>query len=113
MWFKHRDKTLGINLDLVKDMKLTFEELCQLIECHKIRSDLFEFLEFTNDRKLIKIIFHQLIELEMEIQMIWGFEPNVNKTNSYKWPKCICPYSDNTIMPDELRWVNLNCPLHD
>lgn len=112
MWFQHRNKTLGINLDLVKHQRITFETLCAIIALQKERCDFFSLLEATNDRKLIKILFKQLTEIEYELQMLWGFEPDARFHNSWMWPKCTCPYSDNRHMPPGLQWVNENCPLH-
>lgn len=112
MWFTHRDKNLGINLDFVKEQRITFETFCQIIILHKERADLFDLLMRREDRSLIKIIFNQLTQIEFELQMLWGFEPDAREHKSWRWPRCECPYSDNRHMPYGLQWVTETCPLH-
>lgn len=112
MWFKHKGQDYGIPFALIESQKLTFEEISELVSLHKDRIDLQKILIDTKDVKLMKILFHQLTELEFEIQMMWGFQPDIRKHHSYRWPKCSCPFSDNKRMPEGLMWVTLSCPLH-
>lgn len=112
MWFQHRDKTLGINLDLVADQKITFETFCEIILLHKERYDLFEELRKTKDETLMKIIFNQLTEIEYEIQMLWGWQPNAIMHRSYLWPHCKCPTMDNRDAYPVAQYVDKHCPLH-
>lgn len=112
MWFKHRDKLLAINLDLVREQRVTFESFCEIIQLRKERDDLFELMRRCEDPAFVKIIFNQLTEVEYELQMAWGFEPNAAYHKSWTWPKCECPYSDNRLMPPGKMWVSQHCPLH-
>lgn len=114
MWFKHRDKTLGINLDLVKDQRITFEELCEIVSLQKERADLFQILwdNDTDNKKFLKIIFNQLTQIEYELQMLWGFEPNSVHHKSWRWPHCTCPYHDNQDAYPYMTWRDIKCPFH-
>lgn len=112
MWFKHRNKLLAISLDLVKENRVTFEDFCEIVRLRKERDDLFTLLRTTDDKTFMKIIFNQLTEIEFELQMLWGFEPDKSFHKSWTWPKCECPYWENRHMPRGIQWVYKHCPIH-
>jgi hypothetical protein len=113
MRFTHRGETLGINLRLAISQSITFEELCQIVERHKIREDLLTLMEATQDKNLIQIIFNQLTVNEFELQMLWGFQCDARYHKSWWWPHCICPKMDNEDSFPYQTYVTKGCPLHD
>jgi hypothetical protein len=112
MWFTHRGHRLGVNADLIRERKLDFDTVSQIVALHKERYDLFTLLVKTKNRTFMKILFNQLTQVEFELQMLWGFEPNAIRHRSYLWPKCTCPKSDNDDAFPEIQWIDLKCPLH-
>lgn len=112
MWYQHRGETLGISLDFVKEQRVTFETLCQIVTLHKERYDLFDLLRRTKDRTFMKILFNQITEIEYELQMLWGFEPNAIHHKSWRWPNCKCPQMDKQDWYPVAQVYNSRCPLH-
>jgi hypothetical protein len=116
MWIKHKDKVLGINLDLIREQKIDFDTLCEIVKLHKIRSDLFDILtsiiDPTIESALIRILFKQLREIEFELQILWGFPTNEIMHRSYLLPHCTCPKLDNRDAFPHIQYKDGGCPLH-
>ena len=113
MLYTHKGNTYTIPVMLLLRQNISHEELCAIVKLQKERLDLIEFLEKTTDPILMKIIYHQITELNYDLQILWGFETNEFRYASYDLPHCTCPKIDN----DEdahlgLMWINDSCPLH-
>jgi hypothetical protein len=113
MWFNHRGTVLGVNLDLVKEQRITFEALCGIVQLHKERYDLKNFMGRTTNKRLIKILYKQLTDIEFELQTLWGFELNQIRHMSFLWPHCTCPKMDNRDAFPHVQYYSSNCILHE
>ena len=112
MVIKHRDAYLLLNIDLVKDQRVDFDTLCDIVSLSKERYDLFELLKVTKDKTLMRIIFVQLRNIEFELQFLWGFPENEIRHKSFYWPHCSCPQLDNRDGFPHVQWKDEKCPLH-
>ena len=112
MIYTYKGNIYTIPIQLIIQKNISHEELCEIVKLQKERLDLLEFLEKTTDRILMKIIYHQITEINYDLQILWGFTTNEFKHKPYYLPHCTCPKIDNEDAHLDLIWVNDNCPLH-
>ena len=112
MQYIHNGIKWNIPDELIEQQDLRPSELRQIIALQKERTDLFNLLIRAKDRTFMRIIYHQITEINYELQMLWGFELNDIRHKSFTYPHCICPKMDNEDMYPYFMIIDLECPLH-
>lgn len=112
MLIKYKDDYLSINLDLVANQNIDFDTMCEIVALHKERYDLRSLFAATKDKTLIRMLFVLLRNIEFELQILWGFEPNESWHGAFRWPHCTCPKWDNREAYPHYFIISGGCPLH-
>ena len=88
------------------------DKLDDIKESHHLRMVIYEILEETNDRAMLRSLAEDLTEIEFELQDLWGFPRDRRYHRFWEAPKCECPILDNMDGYPYMSYVNLDCPLH-
>lgn len=102
-----------INKELARERNIS-EDTQSEIECrHRLRDKFVKVLtEESPDTVLFKVCLRAWRRNERDLQLLWGFEPDENKTREWHLPHCTCPKMDNDDFSYH-RYVSEGCPLHD
>lgn len=102
---------IWLNKNLV-DRQNAWKKLDEIAELHHFKKAIYNILEETKDRKLMKSLALDLREIEFKLQETWGFPLDANFHRFWDYPKCECPKIDNYDAYPHLQYINNNCPLH-
>jgi hypothetical protein len=102
-----------LNAALVLKQGLDIDELRQLKRLHRSKIELFEQMKNTDDRADLKILAHDVENIEFAMQKAWHFDEDRNFHEWYKVPKCTCPKMDNADWRGtDHRIIVMDCPVH-
>lgn len=88
-------------------------ELDNLKDCYRQKLGLFEEISQEKDPKKLREFNRLLVNLELEIQELFGFEQSHDHVRFWEFEKCECPKMDNADRwPTGAYIVAGNCPLH-
>lgn len=103
-----------INLALARKQGISDEAIYKIMTLQQTRDMLHSSVEKcywnTNVARKYKPLLEQI---ELELQLLWGFEQNLNYYRFWEVPECTCAKLDNNdAFPTGHYSVNSNCPLH-
>jgi t-SNARE complex subunit (syntaxin) len=102
-----------LNKELIQRQSLTETDVEELKKLHIEKLNLYDLINSTNDKKLLKQYVADIEQIEFSLQKVWKFEQNRNYHEWYYVPRCKCPKSDNAeIKGYDRRIINSKCPLH-
>lgn len=103
-----------INLALVRKQGITDDAAYKIMSLQQTRDMLHSSIEKcywnTNVARKYKPLLEQI---ELELQLLWGFEQNLNYYRFWEVPECACSKLDNNDnYPHGHYYVNSRCPVH-
>lgn len=101
-----------INKKLARQLNLSKAEIVAIEKLQSERYHLVQLINQTTDFNLLRIIGHQIKEINYELQDFWRFPLNFWKQRFWELPKCTCPKWDNYDACAEYFWIDRRCPLH-
>lgn len=111
----HKGKiAMYVNPTLVLNKHLKPEDVERIKKLHEVRLLIFDFMETTTDKILLKLCAKVIENLEFALQKAWNF-PKDKKCHSwwYQVPHCNCPRLDNQDrFGTDQRVINETCPVH-
>jgi hypothetical protein len=95
------------------DKQNAWDKLGAIKLLHVLRHVLHQDMEKINDPVELHKHWQSCIQIELELQDLWGFERNVNFIQFWKVPKCSCPVYDNMDnYPTGPYVIDLGCLVH-
>ena len=102
-----------INMELAEKKGLSEETIERIEELHAERRAIFKTAENTTRVALLKKMHNMWMDLERELQVLWGFEQDDNYIKFWEFPKCTCAKLDNLeAYPHGYYTVSGDCPIH-
>lgn len=106
-------QTVVLNPELLKKQMISKRTQKWLISSHKIKVEIFNAMQATDDPVALKALAKIETALELHQQELWGFEPNENAHYWWKVPKCRCPKMDNAERyGTPYGIISATCPVH-
>lgn len=95
------------------DMQNCWENLDKIKELFEWKYEIYEAMENTDDKDLLKLYAHMVTQNEFDIQVLFKFEPNPNYHRFWELPKCTCPKLDNQDRLGTISYlISTSCPIH-
>lgn len=90
-------ETITLNAALIKKMKLSYDTVEAIKETHYKRMELEHKMAQTPpiNKDILKRFANQLLEINRELQALWGFKQDDNYFRFWELPHCLCPKMDN------------------
>lgn len=111
--YEYKGKKHGVNPAFVRKQNISDETLKQIIMLHKIRLRMHELVEKSDDKDELRTLSNSLIDLELNLQDLWGFDRDIRFYKFWNVSKCTCAKMDNEDMyPIGPYWYSGDCPLH-
>jgi hypothetical protein len=105
-----------VNMDLVKELGITYEKVSKIAELHVKRIDIFNRMEALNPEKdydQLRELAGLLPEIEYQLQALWGFPCDSRYHKWFTVPHCTCPKHDNLDRIGTGHFIiNKDCPIH-
>ena len=92
-----------INQELANELGVPEPIKTAINELHEQRDTIFESVEkmiktgYKKEKhpEIFRELYEEWMELERELQKLWGFEQDDNKIKFWNFPACSCPTMDN------------------
>ena len=84
-----------INKELAEDRGLSEETIKKIEELHHQRYTIFKVSEEMADDDSQQKLFSDWMNIERELQDLWGFDRDDNMIKFWTFPACSCPQMDN------------------
>jgi len=113
----YKNKVVGrINSALVEKQNLSDVTLDEIKFKHGVKRflmDLLAGINIKNNPKRVKILQNGIMNIEYELQDLWGFPRDIKFHKFWELPQCRCPKMDNEdSYPSGYYVINELCPLH-
>jgi hypothetical protein len=97
----------------VLDKQNAWDRLDLIKELHLQRHQFRDEMSQTTNVETIQFYYDLLMEIESDLQRIWGFDRNPNYIKFWNMPHCTCPRYDNEDNYPHGPYVyNLECIVH-
>lgn len=110
---EYNGKKVYLNEKLIKQRKLTKEQIENIKNLHVQKLKVISEMELTNDIDKLHHLAEEIENIEFQLQKNWGFEQNRNFHYWWLVPKCTCPDHDNIDRyGTPYRVISQDCPVH-
>lgn len=111
--FSNGDYITSLNSRMVRERKLSAEDIEMLKDTHVMRALIFSAMERTDNTTTLKNFAKMFEKLEFLQQELWGFKKDSNWHWWFEVPKCTCPRLDNADrIGSEENVMDSTCPIH-
>jgi len=108
----HNGKEVMMLNKALLDRQNCWENLEAIKAAHSKKLHVYDLINETEDRILLKKYAQTLTDIEFELQGLWKFELNGNFHRIWEYPKCECPQLDNRDRYPHGHIISEGCPLH-